>query len=150
VRKGYRLGDREFKVHLDGHNMLPFFKGEEKESPRKGFFYWNDDGQLVALRAHEWKVVFLEQRSTGSGVWREPFSVLRVPKLFNLRSDPFERGDESLFYNKWMVDRVFALVPAQAAVGKLLETFKEFPVRQKPPSFSVEEVMEKLQEPAVK
>jgi len=150
VRSGYRMGDREFKAHLDGHNLLPYFKGEEKESPRKGFFYWNDDGQLVALRAHEWKVVFMEQRHTGFGVWREPFSILRVPKLFNLRSDPFERGDESLFYNKWLVDRAFAFVPAQAAVGKLLESFKEFPVRQKPPSFSVEDVMEKLQEPAVK
>ena len=150
IRKGHQIGDRSYKVHLDGMNLMPFLKGEEKSSPRKGFFYWNDDGQLVALRADQWKVTFMEQRSKGFAVWVDQFSVLRTPKLFNLRADPFERGDQGMFYEKWMADRMFAFVPAQALVGKLLETFKEFPVRHKPASFSVEDVMEKLGEPSVK
>ena len=150
LKKGHRLGERTFKVHLDGHNLLPFLKGEEKESPRKGFFYWNDDGQLVALRVNEWKATFMEQRSKGFAVWVDQFSVLRTPKLFNVRSDPFERGDEAILYHKWMADRMFAFVPAQALVAKLLESFKEFPIRQKPSSFTVGDALEKLQEPSVK
>jgi len=150
VKAGHRLGDRSYKVHLDGHNLMPFFKGEVKEHPRKEFFYWSDDGQLTGLRVDEWKVVFLEQRHKGMGVWSEPFSVLRFPKLFNLRADPFERGDESILYYKWAADRMFVMVPAQAIVAKLLESFKEFPIRQKPSSFTVEDAMDKLQEPSVK
>src|SRR5579871_82449 len=143
VRKGYQAGNKTFKVHLDGHNLLPFFKGEVKESPRKEFVYWNDDGLLVALRVNQWKLVFWEQRSTGFNVWREAFTELRLPKLFNLRSDPFERGDESLYYEKWFADRAFFLMAGQAVAAKWLTTFKDFPPRQKPASFNLERVMEK-------
>ncbi|HVE38747.1 MAG TPA: arylsulfatase [Planctomycetota bacterium] len=150
VKQGHRVGDKTFKVHLDGYNLLPLFKGEQKEPPRKEFFYWTDDGQLAGLRVDQWKVVFLEQRAKGFAVWTEPFATLRVPKLFNLRADPFERGDEALTYQKWVIDRAFAFVPAQAIVAKLLDSFKEYPIRQKPASFTVGEVLEKLQEPNVK
>ena len=145
VKKGYTAGGRTFKVHLDGYNLLPFLKGDVEKSPREGFLYWSDDGELLALRVHNWKIVFREQRAQGLNVWREPFSALRVPRIFNLRSDPFERADSgSIFYDKWMIDHIFALVPAQAVVVRWLESFKEFPVRQKPPSFSLERVIEQL------
>ena len=92
-RRGSQIGTKNFKVHLDGYNLIPFFKGEVKESPRKDFIYWNDDGDLVAIRVNEWKTVFLEQTHKGIGVWQGQFTNLRIPKLFNLHSDPFERGD---------------------------------------------------------
>jgi arylsulfatase A-like enzyme len=142
VKKGYAVGDKTFKVHLDGFNLLPFLKGEAEKSPREGFLYWSDDGDLLAIRVGHWKMVFEEQRHHGLAVWREPFSNMRVPKLFNLRSDPFERGDEStLFYDKWMADRIFLQVPAQVLIGKWLESFKEFPPRSKPASFSIDQVV---------
>src|SRR4030095_9629616 len=144
VKKGYGADGRKFKVHLDGVNLLPFLKGEVKKSPRDGFLYWSDDGELLAIRVGDWKAHFMEQRSKGLAVWREPFSVMRIPKLFNLRTDPFEVGDESLLYDRWFADRAFLLVPAQRIVGQWLESFKEFPIRQKPGSFSVEDVMESL------
>ncbi len=144
--KGSQIGDKTFKVHLDGFNLVPFFKGEAKESPRKEFIYWNDDGQLVAIRVNEWKCVFLEQNNKGIGVWQGEFTNLRIPKLFNLRADPFERGDEFIDYNKWMMDRAFVQVPMQTLAAQWLASFKEFPVRQKPPSFNLDEVMEKLSE----
>ena len=145
VKKGYAIGDKSFKVHLDGVNLLPFLKGEAEKSPREGFLYWSDDGDLLAIRVGNWKIVFQEQRSHGMAVWREPFSNMRVPKLFNLRSDPFERGDDStLFYDKWVADRVFLQVPAQALIGKWLESFKEFPPRSKPASFSIDRVVESM------
>ena len=106
VKKGYKIGDTSFKVHLDGANLQPFLSGKEKESPRKGFLYWSDDGDLMALRVHQYKIVFAEQRSTGLDVWREPLSVMRIPKMFDLRSDPFERGEESFSYNQWFVEHV--------------------------------------------
>jgi arylsulfatase A-like enzyme len=145
LKQGHKLGSRTFKVHVDGYNLLPFFKGEAKENPRKGFLYWSDDGDLMALRTGNWKAVFMEQRAHGLGVWREPMVSLRAPKLYNLRSDPFERGDEdgSVFYDKWMADRAFLLVPAQAIVGEFLKTFAEFPPRQKPASFSIDQALEK-------
>jgi len=148
VKKGYKAGSKTFRVHLDGYNLLPFFKGETKENPRKGFIYWSDDGDLVALRVGNWKATFMEQRATGLGVWREPFVSMRIPKIYNLRSDPFERGDVdgSMFYDKWMVDRAFLLVPAQALVGEYLKTFEEFPPRQSPASFSVDDALEKARE----
>jgi arylsulfatase A-like enzyme len=142
--KGSQIGDKTFKVHLDGYNLLPFFKGEVKESPRTDFLYWNDDGELVAVRVRDWKIVFKEQDHKGIGVWAGEFTNLRVPKLFNIRADPFERGDQSILYDKWMVDRVFVQVPAQALVAQWLETFKEYPIRQKPASFNLDQVMEKL------
>ena len=144
--KGMKVGNKSFKVHLDGYNLMPFFKGEVKEDPRQEFFYFNDDGSLVALRYAQWKIVFAEQRAEGFGVWQEPFVVLRLPKIFNLRSDPFEKGDYvSMDYAHWRIDRTFLLVPAQEHVGAFLATFKEFPPSQKVGSFSLDQVLEKLQ-----
>jgi arylsulfatase len=144
--KGMKVGNKSFKVHLDGYNLMPFFKGEVKEDPRQEFFYFNDDGSLVALRYAQWKIVFAEQRAEGFGVWQEPFVVLRLPKIFNLRSDPFEKGDYvSMDYAHWRIDRTFLLVPAQEHVGAFLGTFKEFPPSQKVGSFSLDQVLEKLQ-----
>jgi arylsulfatase len=145
VKQGYEAGGKRFKVHLDGYNLLPFLKGETQESPRHGFMYWSDDGELLAARWKQWKIVFEEQRGKGLAVWREPFSKMRIPKLFNLRSDPFERGDDSsLFYDKWFADRGFLLVPVQGMVGEWLETFEAFPPRAKAASFSVDQVVEAM------
>jgi arylsulfatase A-like enzyme len=143
--KGYSAGGKTFKIHLDGYNLIPFFKGEVKESSRRDFLYWNDDGQLTAVRVQHIKIVFLEQRSTGLGVWREAFTPLCLPKVFNLRSDPFERGDESTYPLE--TGKLFFVVPAQAVVAQWLETFKQFPPRQKPASFNIDEVIEKLTAP---
>ncbi|TLD43611.1 MAG: Arylsulfatase [Candidatus Jettenia ecosi] len=146
LEKGYKSGDKSFKVHLDGYNLLPALKGEA-EWPRKEFFYFSDDGNLVNLRYNQWKIVFAEQREHGFKVWQEPLATLRVPKLFNLRSDPFERADhEAADYPRWRIERLFLLLPAQAFVGQYLQTFKEFPPRQKPGSFNLDRVLEKLQE----
>jgi arylsulfatase len=142
--KGCQLGKKSFKVHLDGFNLVPFFKGEAKESPRQEFLYWSDDGDLLAIRVRDWKVAFKEQEHTGFGVWEREFTSLRVPQVYNLRADPFERGPESFEYAKWKVDRAFILVPTQAIVGQWLQSFKEFPVRQRPASFNLDEVMRKL------
>ena len=146
VRSGYQAGNKTFKVYLDGHNMIPLWKGEVKENPRKGIMYWSDDGDLMALRVGPWKAHFQEQRSSGFDVWKNPLVNLRFPTLFNLRSDPFERGEESIFYGKWAADRMFALIPAQAVVEEFLKTFVEFPPRQKPSSFSVDEALESAKE----
>ena len=128
--------------------MLAFPKGEVKENPRKGFLYWSDDGDLMALRVGIWKAEFMQQRARGLGVWKEPLVPLRAPNLYNLRSDPFERAteDASIFYDKWMADRAFLLVPAQAIVAEFLKTFKEFPPRQRPASFSIDQALEKARE----
>jgi arylsulfatase len=96
VKKGYKIGNTHFKVHLDGYNLLPFLSGKEKQSPRQGFLYWSDDGDLMGLRVAQYKIVFAEQRATGIDVWREHLSLLRIPKVFDLRADPFERGEEKL------------------------------------------------------
>ena len=148
LKKGYKSGNKTFKVHIDGYNLLPFLKGEVKENPRKGFLYWSDDGDLMALRVNNWKVHFIDQRAHGLGVWREPFVSMRAPLIMNLRSDPFERAaeDASMFYDKWTADRSFLLVPAQAIVAEFLKTFEEFPPRQKPASFSIDEALEKAQQ----
>jgi arylsulfatase len=137
--------DRTYKVHLDGYDLLPVLKGDTKEWPRREFLYWTDGGDLAALRYGQWKLHFLEQRAHGLDVWEEPFVQLRLPKLFTLRGDPFERADhEAIDYSRWRVDRLFALVPAQAFVAKWLESFREFPPRQKPASFSLDQVMAQL------
>ena len=146
VKAGYKAGNKIFKVHLDGYNLLPYLKGETKEWPRKEFLYWSDDGDLMALRYENWKAVFAEQRADGFKVWSEPLVKLRVPLLFNLRSDPFEKAQhESIYYNDWLVHRVFLLVPAQGFVARWISSFKDFPPRQKPASFSIDEVMAKLE-----
>jgi arylsulfatase A-like enzyme len=148
LKKGTKLGNKTFKVHIDGYNLLPFIKGEVKENPRKGFLYWSDDGDLMALRVGNWKCTFMEQRAKGFKVWEEPLVAKRLPDLYNLRSDPFERAteDADVFYAKWKADRAFLLVPAQALVAEFLETFKEFPPRQKPASFSIDQALEKATE----
>jgi arylsulfatase A-like enzyme len=144
VREGCQVGERNFKNHLDGENLLPFFKGEVKESPREGFIYWSDDGDLMAVRVKNWKISFFEQDNKGIAIWQLPFTERRVPRLYNLRSDPFERGPESMLYDKWSVERVFVIIPAQAMVAKWLESFKEFPPRQKPAGYSVKQIMESM------
>jgi arylsulfatase len=145
VKKGYSADGKTFKVHLDGENLLPFFKGEVDKSPREGFLYWSDDGELLAIRVGHWKATFGEQRAHGLNVWREPFSELRAPKLYNLRSDPFEAGEESsLFYDKWWADRAFLMIPAQAIATKWLDSLKEFPIRQKPAAFNLDQVVAQL------
>ncbi len=144
---GYKAGTKTFKVHLDGYNLMPFLSGSSNDSPRRDFLYWNDDGELVAVRVQNWKVVFKSQDHTGIGVWRQPFTDLRTPLLFNLRSDPFERGDKSMEYETWFFARAFVVVPSQAIVAQWLQSFKEFPIRQKPASFNLDAVMESLSAP---
>jgi len=149
AKKGTTLNGKTFKVHLDGFNLLPFLKGEEKESPRQEFLYWSDDGDLMAIRVRDWKASFMEQHTETSpqeplGPWMGQFTKLRVPTLYNLRSDPFERGPTSILYGDWHMRRVFLLVPAQAIVARYIESFKEFPPRAKAASFTVSDVMEKI------
>jgi arylsulfatase len=143
---GYRAGSKTFKVHLDGYNLLPYLTSQEAKSPRQEFFYFSDDGDLTAFRYDNWKLVFMEQRVTGTlRIWAEPFVPLRVPKLFNLRTDPYERADvTSNTYYDWFLDHAFVVVPAQHVVGQFLATFKDYPPRQKAASFTVDQVMEKL------
>ena len=148
--KGYKIGDKTFKVHLDGYNFLPYLTGKDKKSPRTEFFYFNDEGGLTALRYDNWKFIFAEQRAEGTlRVWAEPFTELRFPLIFNLRTDPYERAQiTSNTYYDWVLDHAYLLVPAQAVVGKFLETFKDYPPSQKPASFSIDQVMKKLLEGA--
>jgi arylsulfatase len=147
--KGFKAGDMTYKVHLDGYNLVPYLTGQATKSPRESFLYINDDQQLTGLRYDNWKFVFMEQRVEGTlRIWAEPFVNLRVPKIFNLRTDPYERADvTSNTYYDWLLEHVFLLVPAQAYVGEFLTSFKEFPQRQKAASFNMDEVMRKLQEP---
>ncbi|HTT24249.1 MAG TPA: hypothetical protein VMG82_35320 [Candidatus Sulfotelmatobacter sp.] len=145
-KKGHKAGDKTFKIHIDGVNLLPYLTGKEKKSPRKGFVYFDDDGNLVALRFDNWKVVFMEQRCEGTlRIWAEPFTVLRVPKLFNLRTDPFERADvTSNTYYAWFLDHDYIALAATAIVTEFLETFKEFPPRQKAASFTIDQALEAM------
>jgi arylsulfatase len=146
ARGGVRAIGRKYKVHLDGYDILPLLTGEAEKSPRHEIFYFSDDGDFTALRYDDWKLIFLEQRATGTlRVWAEPFTPLRVPLIFNLRRDPYERAQiTSNTYYDWVIDRAYLLVPAQFYVARFMETFKEYPPRQKAASFSLDEVMEKL------
>jgi len=148
LRTGYKIGDMNYKVHLDGFNLVPYLTGQATKSPRESFLYVNDDQQVVALRYDNWKVVFMEQRANGQLLlWANPFTNLRVPKIFNLRTDPYERADiTSNTYYDWLFDHVFLLVPAQDYVGQFLATFRDYPQRQKAASFNLDEVMSKLGE----
>jgi arylsulfatase A-like enzyme len=148
--KGMKVGDATFKVHLDGCNLLPLLTGQTTEDPRKEFFYFGDEGALMALRYDNWKLVFAEQRSPGTmGIWAEPFTELRLPKMFNLRMDPYERADiTSNTYWDWEISHAFVMVPAQVIVGEFLSTFKEFPPSQQTGSFSINKVVEQLQQGA--
>ena len=140
LKKGKKIGKKTYKVHLDGYNFVPYVTGKSKEPPRREFFYFTDDGNLAAIRVDDWKVLFLEQRAHGYDVWAEPFVQLRVPLIFNLRSDPLERAlHESMHYQRWHMEHVFMLAPAQAIAQKFMATFKKFPPRQKPGSFSIEQ-----------
>jgi len=142
LKKGRTIGDMTYKVHLDGYNLLPALKGEASW-PRSEFLYWTDDGSVAALRYGNWKMVFLEQRAHGFDVWEEPFVTLRLPKLFNLRSDPFERADhEGMGYPQWRLDHAFLIAPAGGYVAQWIQSFREFPPRQKPGSFNLDRVME--------
>jgi arylsulfatase len=147
VKQGYQAGKKTFKVHLDGYNLMPFLKGDEKESPRKSFIYWSDDGDVFAVRYGRWKIVFIEQNHEGLDIWRKGFEKLRMAKLFDLYQDPFERGDKSLMYDQWFVHHAYLMYGATAYVGEWLASFKEFPPRQKPASFNLDEVMRKMTEP---
>jgi arylsulfatase len=139
------MGDTTFKAHLDGENLLPFLAGQVDKSPRAGFIYWSDDGDCMAIRMGRYKVVFAEQRSTGGiAVWREPLSQMRIPKFFDLRADPFERGEESFKYDDWFLEQNFLLYAAPPILAKWLESFKEFPPRARAASFSIDQAIEKL------
>ena len=144
LKTGYTLGSANYRVHLDGYNQLDLLSGKGP-GQRREFLYWTDDGDLAALRFDRWKIVFMEQRAHGFDVWQEPMVALRLPKLFDLYQDPFERADhDGMGYGKWRIDRAFVLVPAQDFVGKWIGSFKEFPPRQKPASFSIDQAMEAL------
>jgi arylsulfatase len=144
---GHTAGEKTFKVHLDGYDLLPYLTGEVAESPRNDFFYFSDDGDLVAFRYDNWKVVFMQQRMPGTlALWGEPFVATRIPYLYNLRTDPYERANvTSNTYWDWYMDRVFLLVPAQSIVGEFLNTFVDFPPRMKAASFTIDQVQEKLE-----
>ena len=148
LKQGHEAAGKTFKVHIDGYNLLPYLTGEEDKSPRQGFIYFSDDGDLVALRYDNWKLVFMEQRMQGTlAIWAEPFVPLRVPKLFNLRTDPFERADTtSNTYWDWYCRKAYLILAAQAIVAEFLATFKEFPPRQKAPSFTIDQALEKMSE----
>ena len=141
--QGKQVDDRSYKVHLDGYNLLPALKGEG-DWPRKDFIYWTDDGSVAALRYLNWKVTFLKLNALGLKVWQQPFEELRAPLLTNLRMDPFERAEEenAMGFQRWYLEHMFAIAPAGAYVGKWLQSFREFPPRQKPGSFNLDRVME--------
>lgn len=142
--KGKTVNGTTYKVHLDGYNLIPALKGEA-EWPRKEFIYWTDEGSVAALRYNNWKVTFLKQNAHGLHVWLEPFEELRAPILTNLRMDPFELAhDIGMDYERWFLEHMFLIAPAGAYVGQWLQSFKEFPPRQKPGSFNLERVMEKV------
>jgi arylsulfatase len=142
---GISANGRDYKVHLDGYDLGPAFKGAG-EWPRKEFLYWTDDGSVAAIRYGNWKASFLEQKAEGLKVWQEPFDVLRAPVLTNLRMDPFERAraEDAMGYQRWYMERMFLIAPAAAYVGQWLQSFREFPPRQKPGSFNLERAMEKV------
>jgi arylsulfatase A-like enzyme len=146
-KKGHKAAGKSFKVHLDGYNLLPFLTEKGTKSPRQGFIYFDDDGNLVALRYQNWKSVFMEQRCIGTlQIWAEPFTALRVPKLYNLRTDPFERADiTSNTYWDWYLSKAYMIMAAQAMVSKFLETFDKFPPRQKAASFTIDQALEKME-----
>ncbi len=143
---GHAAAGKQFKVHLDGFDALAYLTGKAKKSPRQGFVYFNDDGDLVALRFENWKMVFMEQRAPGTlALWAEPFTPLRVPKLFNLRTDPFERADTtSNTYWDWYASKGYMIMAGQGLIGQFLETFKDYPPRQKAASFTIDQALERM------
>ena len=146
LQRGHEAAGRQFRVHIDGYNLLPYLTGEEEMSPRKGMIYFSDDGDLVALRFDNFKMVFMEQRAPGTlRVWAEPFVPLRVPKLYNLRTDPYERADvTSNTYYDWFMDHAYLILAAQTLVTDFLATFKDFPPRQRAASFTIDQALERM------
>ena len=145
--QGHRAGEKTYRVHIDGENMLPYLMGEATDSPRKKFAYFSDDGDLLALRLGDWKVVLMEQRAKTMQCWIEPFVPLRGPKMFNLRRDPFERADEnSNTYHDWCLSHMYIMYGMQAIVAQDIESFIKFPPRQRPASFNLDAVMRQLEE----
>ena len=144
---GYDAAGKVFKVHLDGYNQLPLLTGQQAKGARREFVYFNDDGDLVALRYENWKFVFEEQRAPGTlQVWSEPFTKLRLPKLFDLRADPYERADiTSNTYYDWLLSQGYVIVAAQSVVGQFLASFREYPPSQRAQSFSIDQIIEKMQ-----
>jgi arylsulfatase len=147
LKAGHTIGDTTYKVHIDGYNLVPYLTGEVDKSPRKGMVYFSDDGDVLALRFDNWKVVFMEQRVQGTlQIWAEPFVPLRVPKLYNLRTDPFERADiTSNTYYDWIFDSDYIILAATFITAQFLQTFVEFPPRQAPASFTIDQVVAKLE-----
>ena len=147
LKAGHTIGDTTFKVHIDGYDLVPYLTGEVDKSPRKGLIYFSDDGDVLALRFDNWKVVFMEQRVQGTlQIWAEPFVTLRVPKLFNLRTDPFERADvTSNTYYDWLLESDYLILAATFLTAQFLQTFVEFPPRQEAASFTIDQVVAKLE-----
>jgi arylsulfatase len=147
LHAGYKVGNKTFKVHIDGFNMLPYLTGEVKESPRENFFYISDDGEIIAIRMGDWKVVLQEQRAKQLACWAEPFVKLRIPKIFHLRRDPFERADEnSNTYYDWEISHAYIMYMMQGIVAKEIDMFVKYPPRQKPASFNLDAVLRQLEE----
>ena len=145
LRDGVELGGRTYRNYIDGYNQLDYLKGTA-EDPRKEFWYVNDDGQVVAARYLDWKVVFLENRGEAFGVWREPFSELRVPLLFNLRRDPFEKAQHNAnTYDDWFLDRPFVIAPIQVLAGQFLQTMVDYPPSQSPGSFNLSNIEKQIE-----
>jgi len=145
LRKGVKLDGRKYRNYIDGYNLIPYLSGKTKSSPRHEFWYVNDDGQVVAARYDDWKIVFLENRGQQFGVWMEPFVELRVPAIFNLRRDPFEKAQHnSNTYYDWLLDHAFVIVPIQALATKFLKTMEEYPPSQKPGSFNLSKIEKQL------
>ena len=145
--EGHTIGDMTYNVHIDGFNMLPYFTGEEKESPRESFFYISDDGDVLGIRMGDWKTVLMEQRAHGLQCWAEPFISLRLPKMFNLRRDPFELADHnSNTYWDWLISHAYLIYAMQATVAAEVENFKKYPPRQKAASFNLDAVMRQIEE----
>jgi arylsulfatase len=145
LKKGYSAADKQFKVHLDGYDFLPYLTGQEQQAPRNHFVYTSDTGDLVGLRDGDWKIVFAEQRARQFDIWREPYVFLRTPKLFHLRRDPYEQADlGSNTYNEWWAARTPRILHGTAVLTPFLMSFQQFPPRQRPASFTVDQVLEQL------
>ncbi len=144
VKKGYEMGGKTYRVHLDGVNLMPFLAGKVDKSPRPGFIYWSDDGDCMAVRYGAMKVVFAEQRSLGLEVWREPLSAMRLPKFFDLRADPFERGEEGIDYNRWFFENIPIMYAVTPMLTEWLMSFKEFPPLAKSASFTIDQAVAQL------
>jgi arylsulfatase len=143
---GVELNGRKYRNAIDGYDQTAYLSGKAEASPRSEFFYVNDDGQIVAIRYDDWKAVFLENRGVGLEVWREPFIELRIPLLFNLRRDPFEKAHPSAtVYNDWMIDHAFVVVPLQQIAGKFLMSMKDYPPSQSPGSFNLEKIQKQIE-----